>query len=1215
MRRVPWHVKGIHPDAREVARDAARRSGLSVGEWLNSLIIDATADQRPASDASKQPRRRSPYDGEPAAAHSDLRFASISRQIEELKWRINHLSRDNSAWPVPYLDDAADPRGGPGPIAPGHGDFPYGDAGQARPCRGHDRIDGVDEALAEIAARQQALDGESAETRTYPGDAEPEASPPPTNTSNAEQQLREIGARMKALQNSCRYDGMTTELARTIEEAAPKRAIEGIEEQLRRLTNQIETIRSPASADHHLEQLRCDLADLGRKINETSPQRAVASIEEEIRALTTSVARLREPARIEDITNALRSEFRDIGASLDNSIPPHAIASIEDQIRTLTAEIAQLPRPAPIDRIAEMLRGDLDKIAEALKDAIPTHALVTLEQEVRELGSRIESSRASHHESPVSGDLEHNLAEIRDRLRAMTPAEDFAKLQDAIETLSNRADAVSPERSIGEILHQLEGAIGALNGIGSRIASQDAVAELSRDIHVLAEKLDRDNQQAAESNVMATLDRRLAEMADALSRSRAPETAAIPPDFEVIIRKLADRLESIQMPTSDQAGLKSLEQRIVNLGEKLDLSEARLSQLDGMERSVEDLLSQLKELRTQNEKKLQAIQQQLVDSATQALSAPAEAIRRDVASLKEIQASVDRRTQDTFEAVYGTIEQMVDRLAAIEQDIREPKDHEAAAAELDAVLPAATVIGGPPIVPDIPLPRDRAGAPPASEARATPGQPPKPAVDNSPARPPAPTHARQPIISDLPPDAPLEPGSGARRVRIVNNAIDRIAASEAAIGAVKPAEAASATRANFVAVARRAAQAVASEPGAQPKSNFEAAAPGATGVRRPRGLLVKFAPRIKSLVVGISVAMLVLGALRLALDLFNTARAPSPGSATSQIDGTIPPQSESNQTAPTPPQNAPEEKPEHGAAIEPSVLLGPQNAALSLGGPILGQAPASGVVGEIAFPGMTATAAAPAAPDATSPETTGSSTPQAAASIPSRDMTKDPLPAAIGSKALLAAAAAGEPGASYEIAIRFVEGRNVPQDLAMAAAWFDRAARHGMAPAQFRLGCMYEKGLGLKKDLQEARRLYLAAADKHNAKAMHNLAVLYAEGIDGRPDYAVASHWFGKAAAFGVVDSQYNLAILYARGVGVERNLATSYKWFALAAKGGDKDAAKKRDEVAARLEPPQLENARQAVDAFVPERQPDEATMIKAPAGGWDRTASTTPAGPKATH
>ena len=51
MRPVPWHVKGVHPDARDVAREAARRSGVSVGTWLNSLIIEAADKDAPPGDA------------------------------------------------------------------------------------------------------------------------------------------------------------------------------------------------------------------------------------------------------------------------------------------------------------------------------------------------------------------------------------------------------------------------------------------------------------------------------------------------------------------------------------------------------------------------------------------------------------------------------------------------------------------------------------------------------------------------------------------------------------------------------------------------------------------------------------------------------------------------------------------------------------------------------------------------------------------------------------------------------------------------------------------------------------------------------------------------------------------------------------------------------------------------------------------------------------
>ena len=40
----PWSVKGIDPKAREIAKDLARRSGMTLGEWLNQMITDGGAD-------------------------------------------------------------------------------------------------------------------------------------------------------------------------------------------------------------------------------------------------------------------------------------------------------------------------------------------------------------------------------------------------------------------------------------------------------------------------------------------------------------------------------------------------------------------------------------------------------------------------------------------------------------------------------------------------------------------------------------------------------------------------------------------------------------------------------------------------------------------------------------------------------------------------------------------------------------------------------------------------------------------------------------------------------------------------------------------------------------------------------------------------------------------------------------------------------------------
>ena len=47
---TPWSVKGIDPKAREVAKDLARRSGMTLGEWLNRMILE---DEEPEEVASE----------------------------------------------------------------------------------------------------------------------------------------------------------------------------------------------------------------------------------------------------------------------------------------------------------------------------------------------------------------------------------------------------------------------------------------------------------------------------------------------------------------------------------------------------------------------------------------------------------------------------------------------------------------------------------------------------------------------------------------------------------------------------------------------------------------------------------------------------------------------------------------------------------------------------------------------------------------------------------------------------------------------------------------------------------------------------------------------------------------------------------------------------------------------------------------------------------
>jgi localization factor PodJL len=1015
MRYVPWHVKGVRPEVREVARDAARRSGLSVGAWLNSLIIDAAAGnyRRPASfdhAARLQPARI-----------DDEAFAAIRKDIDQLK---RQMSR-------PQVEPA---------------DF--------------------------------------------------------------EERLLEIEARIDVLQSST----------------------------------------------------RCD-----------------------------------------DVAEALRRHF---------------------------AEFRDTLKEAPqVDEIAKVWRHDLEEISATLQDAMPTSVIAALEGQVRALGERLAEHWGADAPAGATADVEQALADIGDRLRALTPAEELGELSNAVELLSSKADAIATESTASEQVQQLERAIGALHGLASQVASRDVVAALSHEIKALGDKIDRNSRPAFDSDFRNTLERRLDEIAQAVGRRRPDEGAPVPADFDPIIKALADRLAAVQIPAAGEGALKSLEQRIDTLVDKLANFETQSHHRDGVDRGMDELLAQLKELREQSESRLAAIQQQVAASAAEAIGGPAESIRRDVASLKEIQTSVDQRTQDTFEAVYGTIEQVVDRLATFEDELRDrhyashagpladkPESRSEPAAAQIRVAPAM-VAEAPALVPSSAPVADRTApaVQPQGECDCVAMAP----SDILPPHPSATTATvRHPDVSDFAAGASHEPGSAARRVRIVANAIDRIAASEAVTGIAKPAETSAPARAKFVAAARRAAQTVASEHKGTPTDRFEKHGQDAGQNFSLGTLFGRLRPRAKSVVpksvvLGVSVVLLMVGVLRLPLDFLHHPVGQESVLPVTQMDDVDQPGGESVRSEPPV-----ERPPTRQAANLPSPTLPvPFNANLLPGETTLGRAPGWGIPPDMAasatIPAPAATQAPAATPDvdASSPRRTtllqwpaGRDAASQFTSSVTPDVAETPLPPTIGGKALLAAASAGDPGASYEIAIRLVQGRNAAPDFAAAAAWLEQAARSGLAPAQFRLGSMYEKGLGVKKDLGEARRLYVAAADKGHAKAMHNLAVLYAGGLDGKPDYAVASQWFRRAAAHGIVDSQYNLAILYARGVGVERNLAESYKWFALAAKGGDKDAARKRDDVAMWLDARQLESAKLNVESFVAVPQPDEATAIKAPAGGWDQ-------------
>ena len=870
------------------------------------------------------------------------------------------------------------------------------------------------------------------------------------------------------------------------------------------------------------------------------------------------------------------------------ALPTQDLSGLEQQLRTITTQIETLRKPG-VEEAINALRAELGDIGRALTDAMPRRAIDTIEKQIQGLTERIAEGRQAGVDAGALSGIEHGLAEVRDALRGLTPAENLIGFNEAVAGLAHKIDLIVAQRDPAT-LQQLENAITTLREMAVHVASNEAVGRLAGDVQLLAEKVDHIAHVGAGSDALKGLEHRVTALADALAE-RAQNGTTVPPRLEALVSSLSDKIEQIQHLPSDSLAMGHLEDRIVALAEKLDASDSRLSHLEAIERGLADLLVHIEDLRANKD-----------TAATRGETAPeVDTLKHDIA-----------RTQDALEAVNGTLGHVVDRLAMIEQGMRaEARPQQSAPVR---VVPAAVAPSQPMLADDEPLELTepyvgKLAVRVVSEAAPTAPAPIQPAPPAAPRRmPPA---ARLPINPDLAADQPLEPGSGPPRLRASSAA--RIAASEAALGGSHPAAGSVAGKSSFIAAARRAAQAAVHQPTTRPAPVDHAARPAGADA----GMRDRLMRRVKSLFVAASVIAIVIGSVQIASNYFDfgssagkVARSDA-GKSTGRIAGKRAAGTEDTAAGQSPAEmphlNAAGDSPATVAAnpapAMPNVLPGP----LPLDPPSVAPPPASIAPSE----GTNALPPILSAPGAQLPAgITGSiarrpAKPPGAAPAPFALSVAhgdgENLPSEIGGVRLRSAATAGDAAAAYEIGVRYAEGHGVPADLTEAARWFERAAGKGLAPAQFRYGTLLEKGQGVKKDLSEARRFYLAAAAKGNAKAMHNLAVLYAEGIDGKPDYGAAAQWFRKAAERGVSDSQFNLGVLYARGLGVEMSAADSYKWFALAASKGDKDAAKKRDEMAVRLDAAALAAAEQAVKSFVAEPQPADAVNVPAPQGGWD--------------
>ncbi len=996
-----------------------------------------------------------------------------------------------------------------------------------------------------------------------------------------ERQLRQLTGRIEGMRPGggdlkTSIDGLRRELSdmgKTFTDALPRRALETLEVEIKKLGRRLDDSRQSGGDPSALAVLEGGLAEVRDGLRGLTPAEELVGFGDAVTVLTQKIDAIvarNDTGAIEQ----LRITMGDLRQAVSQVASEESLNSVADDVRLLSGKIDGLADLAKNDSVAlDQLHDAIGGLRHAVAGVASGDALSAVADEVRLLSGKIEGL-GDFGDSPALQQLNNAIGDLRHAVAGVATGDALSTVGDEVRLLSAKVD------SLGDIakgdpgaMEQLHIAISNLRHAVSRVASDDAVSRLGEEVRLLSAKMDDLSQTAASNHTLLTIESRIDALTTAIHAS-TKNGHAMPRELEKLLSALIDKLELSQLTQTDQTALTHLEDRITMLMQRLDASDARLGMLEGVERGLADLLVYVEQLRSGG-------------AGAHTASAKVVSSRASDPPFADFKDS-ERRTQDSIEAVQGTVDHVVDRLARLESDMRISRTW----SDADDPLSAEALDLAPSLSP--------------MEDHESPGDTGH-ILENEPVANRGSRIARTPIDPDLPPDHPIEPG----RMGLPVSPVERLAALDSAVHGKPPINPdPPGGKADFIAAARRAAQAASSSSGDRSNVKASTATPSSSK---------KLSERLRTLFVAAAVVAIVVGGFRVVSQMLDHGSSSPQAPTEAPRVLTEPSPGSPMQLTPSEPQkqpSAPGRSSDANTTNMPKTVMVPgsgtdaeqNSAAAQVTAPAVRQSlvnpPGNFAINSGTLPDL---------PDSknasgvlSGPDVTGSLPP--AASGNSGPLSADKLPIAIGGPGLRAAALAGDPAASYEVGVRFAEGRNVPQNNEEAAHWLEAAAKKGFVPAQFRLGTLYEKGVGVKKDLAQALSFYRAAADKGHAKAMHNLAVLYAEGATGAPDYRSASQWFRKAAELGVTDSQFNLAILYARGVGVEQSFPESYKWFSLAAKQGDKDAAQKRDEVATRLDPQTLAAAKSAADQWTAQPQSAEAVSVKA-SEAWDPPAKPTSA------
>lgn len=527
---IPWSVKGVEPELREIAKTAARRSGMTLGEWLNSAINDQADDKVEALAPVKISRSR-------ISTHPIERAAT---KLEDIAEQLAQLARrESDTRPYP-------------PAQPQEDNFVLAKVLTRVESNERQTVEAFSAVNDRLATLSRQITQSS---RIAPAPiAKPEDTPGFQTLEKAVRNIVEhlevsdkrTRDNLKSLQD--RMSDMASKASGASNDQVLRQApaFSQLETRLSELARRVEQTQTQPAHDLP-DLLRRELEGLAGRIDVVRDTAESLAAKAQTQAVQESQQELRV---IEDrILGLLREAQTSFVASSNN---PVEIQRFRIEIDKLNSRIDDASQDVASNRDVSALRSAVEQLSTRVAQGPDMRPLAEMDKRIVEISKRLEQSHSTMRDLPQINELERRMVELDHRLNdairlqgdgvARIELED--KLAEVTERLGRTENQLSHLETIEKAISQLydsieqnrhwtkEVAEDAAHRMGDHILSQQKgpvsltgspeIMALEQGLHAV-----REASQAADSRNQETLEAVHETLEQIVGKLAELETAAI----------------------------------------------------------------------------------------------------------------------------------------------------------------------------------------------------------------------------------------------------------------------------------------------------------------------------------------------------------------------------------------------------------------------------------------------------------------------------------------------------------------------------------------------------------------------------------------------------------------------------------------------------------------------------------------------------------------